>query len=281
MLGRGPNAEPRGYYRGESVAPDQTALLNFNGQAYVRYHDPNRPWAFKWCDNKQVIRFEVRPGDDQAWTGGGGHSPTNLERAEIFARRDGAFSALNHAVFGQDYWLSMNFLVEPGTVTFQDPIILQFHSEDDPGDVASNPPLHLRLRQDKLAVMTLADTDNPSTKPTAYPPESQPAGSIWTYQRYITPTAIERNVWQSIVFRAKFNPSGGELQVWFNGAEVVNGSFPMGHNDALGPYVQFGIYRYQTPETTAVRYHAVEHGPSSLFARVANPISTAGLSKAR
>jgi hypothetical protein len=273
------NNEPWGYYRGESLPIDQAAKLSFNGQEYCRYHDPSKRHSFAWCDNKQVVRFEVQPGDNQAWIGGGGHDPTSLERAEIFVRRDTPYED-QHANFDQDYWLSYNFLIEPGAVTFQDPIVLQFHSTDDVGDVASHPPLHFRLRGDRWAVMTVADPDNPNTRPTDYPPEVQNPGNVWTYQRYITPAPLARNIYHRVVVRARFNPLGGQLQVWLNGNEVVNGSYPMGHNDAIGPYVQYGIYRYASAEALAVRYHAVEFGPSSLFARVATPVPTSGLSRA-
>jgi hypothetical protein len=265
-----------GYYRSPGK-PDKESIINFDGNPYYRYHDPRKPYSFKWCDESKVIRFEVHPGDDQSWVGGGHHAPTNMERAEIFSRTDGEHRN-NHANFSKDYWLSFNFLIEPGPVTFQDPIILQFHSTDDRGDVPSNPPLQFRLRKDRLAVMTVADPEKVNKKPTDYPPEIRIPGHIWTIQRFITPKPIIRNTWYNVVVRARFNPIRGRLDTWLDGKKVTSGTIPMGHNDDVGPYLQFGIYRYKSPENLAIRYSAVEHGTNSLLKRVKHPVPTKNLS---
>lgn len=248
-----------GYYRPHGKS-DKSAFLFFNGQPYWRYHDPKKAYALRFCDDFKTIRFEVRSGDNQAWVGGGRHEPTMLERAEIFSSRDIPFEQ-NHAFFGKPYFLFFSFLIEPGVATKTDPIILQFHSTDDKYDVPSHPPLQFRLRNDHLSVLTVADSDKKSFRETDYPPESARVGHIQTVQRYLSQNPLKRNRWYNFAVRAVFHPEHGSLLVHLDGKPIVSMvDLPMGHNDEVGPYLQFGIYRYKSSETLSVRYSQVSHG---------------------
>jgi hypothetical protein len=49
-------------------------------------------------------------------------------------------------------------------------------------------------------------------------------------------------------------------------------NIPIGYNDAVGPSWKFGVYKSANAKTLAVQYRNVEHGTSSLFDRIANPL---------
>jgi hypothetical protein len=70
-------------------------------------------------------------------------------------------------------------------------------------------------------------------------------------------------VWNDFVIQARWSfTSDGYVNVWWNGKQVVRYRGPVGYNDVVGPYVQFGLYRDESPKTYVAYISQVRGGLS-------------------
>jgi len=96
-----------------------------------------------------------------------------------------------------------------------------------------------------------------------------PAGIV---TRQIEPWVAPRGTWQRIVIRATYSASGrGDLGVWLDGRELIDGPTPIGYNRQAGPKPRLGSYKF-SDFPSAVEVQNFEFGQKDLFARVNQPL---------
>ena len=204
----------------------------------------NAPWAITQT-NPQTLRFVLDPGD--YWADNDSHR-TEVADATIYAPT---------ATITTSY----QFMVEPGPTNNYWTVLGQFHSDDNSpitqGLTADYPVFAVELtgpggvgQGDHLAIWAdyaLAG----QTTPTAITPSG---GSSFGFL-YVAPTPIVRGEYYSVTIEANFqNNSNGFLEVWLNGAEIVDYHGPIGYG--AGNYWKEGIYQdpSNTTQTIAADY---------------------------
>ncbi|MFN4172339.1 MAG: heparin lyase I family protein, partial [Pseudorhodobacter sp.] len=153
---------------------------------------------------------------------------------------------------GRAFVFDFDFMVEAGATNTADWLLLaQFHQTEDTNpdgtliDAAASPPLALQLRGERLEIVGRTD---PNAATTVSPPN---------IQMYLDTNPITRGTFYNIRFEMVFDhaPGGaGLLRVFLDGVQIVDYTGPLGYNDAVGPYAQFGVYRAQAPETLAAQF---------------------------
>jgi Polysaccharide lyase/K319L-like, PKD domain/Secretion system C-terminal sorting domain len=114
-----------------------------------------------------------------------------------------------------------------------------------------------------------------------YDLHSTPSNNTATVYNYDLGTTLTGQ-WVDYVIHEKFSTgSDGLVQIWRNGAEVVNYSGPLGYDNSGYPYVKFGIYKWpwsSGPSEVSSRVAYYDDikiaGPSGSYALVAPPSST-------
>jgi hypothetical protein len=68
-------------------------------------------------------------------------------------------------------------------------------------------------------------------------------------------TPATRGAWTDFVVHAKWSYTGtsGLLEVWKNGAQVVNQTGPNIYNDQTNGYMKIGFYKWSWPSSIPVR----------------------------
>lgn len=244
--------------------PNSYMLVKTNGVFYNKSYLANSDWSLRQMYNGKVLRFEVRSGD----VGRQGDQANHNERSEVVTADFRGFQTAYRLYSGVDYWLSNAFMIEPG-----DPIIASYsicgqtHDIADPADIAMSPPFNFVLGQsvgDEVPITIQTRSDPNPISPTVPNPVVRWSGTL------------TRGVYTNFVTRIRMDPFGaGQLQFWQDGVEQINlSNIAMGYNNPEDQaYWQIGIYRHENENTLAVRYANVEQGPTTLFARVANPLS--------
>ncbi len=206
--------------------------------------DGNAPSAISET-NPQTLRFVLQPG--ATWSDNDSHR-TEVGGGTIYAPT----TTIN---------TSYQFMVEPGQTNQYWTVLGQFHSDDSSPITQSlttdYPDFAVELtgpnghgQGDYLAIW--ADYALPGqTTPTAITPTG---GASWGFD-YISPTPIVRGQNYSMQIEASFqNNAKGFLEVWINGAQVVDYHGPLGYG--AGTYWKEGIYQdpADTTQTLAVDY---------------------------
>lgn len=250
----------------EAVAPVEFAqiikpgtALMISGQPYQTML-PATPYGGTYAKNRQgLYRFEVGPGERSVEDIAAGR--TN-GRAEVFRiDRTGYTRAVP---FDTDVWSSYSMLIEDEPLERAFHILGQWHGTDDASDAAMSPLLHLNLTPTgEMQIVT-------RSYPNATTASASDGSTTIPYREQNYP----KGIWVNWVFKVRFAKTGnGFVQAWRNGVEVLNQTMPIGSNDTVGPYWQFGAY--VAPSDTnrfAVQYANVEAGTTSLAARVSDPL---------
>lgn len=115
-------------------------------------------------------------------------------------------------------------------------IIIQWHGHPDTFESDRHPPLSLDNRNDRLTVTWLYDR-------LAW----TPPGLSNRHSRHQFLGQTPKNQWVNFIFHIKWNPEGGGmLKVWQDGELKINQhSISIGFNDRIGPYLGFGIYKFE------------------------------------
>jgi hypothetical protein len=236
------------------------STFSANGLSWGVQGNAAAPYAYQNATNKASLqRFEVHQGDQAPFDSG--HP---VDRCEA--------SAATSFAYGVDVWISCAIFVERGTPVYDAGSqyvwcsLIQMHGNPQPGDanytrkLAWSPCFTLDIAGDVLNIQTRSETD------------VYPSGNPLTMTRYVD-ESFQRGVYNYYVFRMVFARTGnGLLQVWRNGASIFDQAIPLGYNDALGPYMKFGIYRGTDPAVTAVQFANLEISNASLAQRVASPL---------
>ncbi|MBM6584340.1 heparin lyase I family protein [Microvirga sp. BT689] len=182
------------------------------------------------------MRFEVRNGDSPVY----GNS--NTQRSEV--------SSKNHLAFGQTYTLSYKFMIEPGTKSTSDWVIIgQAHATEDAGEGGASPPFAIELANgEKMRIVARSSNADVTS-----------SSNIKYMNLYQDSTDLVRGQWYDMKITVKFDPAGnGMLDVWRDGKQIVDYTGAIGYKDQTGPYWKEGIYREHAPETLAVKYTALD-----------------------
>jgi hypothetical protein len=173
--------------------------------------------------DSQTLRFEIQPGD-HAWFDG-----STVDRSQI--QSDKLIPA------GIPFDIAYQFMLEPGAANTASWFVTgEMHNDDWAigRDVKTSPPFAIELTGDRLQVVA-------RYCPTGLDP-SNGAGNLKMLTLWTAPNPIQRGQYNDIKISANVsNTSSGYLQVWVNGAEVVNYHGPLGYGAAT--YWEEGLYR--------------------------------------
>lgn len=195
-------------------------------------------------------RFEVRDGDyfDNPYA-----SPATQD--QTLGKNRSEIGSLLHLQEGRTFVMEFDVMIEPGAANTADWLVLaQVHQTEDRSptgevlDAAASPPLALQLRGETMVISGRTD---PNARTTASPP---------TMELFVDTAPIQRGVWYGLRFEMVFDDAvgaDGHLRVWCNGIQIVDYNGPLGYNDLVGPYMQFGIYREAAPEHFAAQFRDV------------------------
>lgn len=264
-------------------------LLQFDQPAWVSYLNANtilhrqRYYLFAgplsdnpnclFASNREFLfRADIRDGvvDDNG-----------KQRLEM-SYRPGGFDRYQTQAWGVDTWSSHQFAIQADAVpATASTIIQQWHGPTE--EAALNPPLAYRLERGtdpatfKLVVTTYFFDD--------YPAQSETRQNLVTIDP-ISKTGLGSTdedglIWHSLVSRIRFSRTANtaQLQVWLDGVEIYsNNALSMGYVGAdasvTPAYPKFGNYRNPLTTERVVLWHSMlEVSPSSLVARVVNPLT--------
>ena len=115
-------------------------------------------------------------------------------------------------------------------------IIVQWHGHPDTFESDRQPPLALDNRNDQLTVTWLYDQ-----RAWTFP------GSSDRHSRHQPLGKTPKDQWVHFIFHIKWDPDGdGMLKVWQDGVlKIEQQPIPIGFNDRIGPYLGFGIYKFE------------------------------------
>jgi hypothetical protein len=132
---------------------------------------------------------------------------------------------------GREYWIGFsNYLADPWPFAKKGEIIFQIHKRPDPTDQRSRQPLIKTTKGGVWFIQSTFDPNHDSTSSTVQAEQFR-AGPI------------EKNRWNDWVIHVKWSyGSDGLLEIWKDGAKVVNKNGPNCSNDDLGPYIKIGVY---------------------------------------
>lgn len=158
------------------------------------------------------------------------------ERAEVMPKAYTAYPGFKNVFnLGTEYWYSFSVYLPGNWVVDKDKeIIIQFHGRPDQnlGGTWRNPPLALYVDNDRWGLRNRADA-------------RRVVGKSYQFERYWTLGNIKRGGWTDWVFRVKWSyRSDGVLQVWKNGTRVLSRTGMNTFNDAVGPYLKMGLYKF-------------------------------------
>jgi hypothetical protein len=211
--------------------------MYIGGQPYYAENannNGNAPWAITQLDS-HTLQFQLRP--DDLWVDNASH------RSEISG---GTIYAANQTID-----LSYQFEVLPG---FNDTsndlawqILGQFHADDNNAAYQAmsegSPPFAFHLtgangqgEGDYLAIQALYALPGQTSWTAATPAGDPLNGFMW-----VSATPIVRGQYYDVKVEASFqNNSSGFLEVWINGAQVVDYHGPIGYGG--GVYWKEGVY---------------------------------------
>ncbi|NEX46606.1 heparin lyase I family protein [Pseudotabrizicola algicola] len=220
--------------------------MSFLTQGTYFYKTAEQPWSAS-TQGDGTYRFEVRGNDYY-------RSPTSpaAEQDSVQGKNRSEIVTLQKLQEGRAFVFDFDFMVEQGAANTADWLLLaQLHQTEDTNpdgsirDAAASPPLALQLRGERLEIVGRTDP-NPVTG--VSPPN---------IQMFLDTNPITRGKFYNIRFEMVFDDAvGGRglLRVFLDGTQIVDYRGPLGYNDAVGPYAQFGVYRANAPEALAAQF---------------------------
>ena len=156
----------------------------------------------------------------------------DLYESEKTHRTEIRFDDPKEFKIGEEYWLGESiFLPADWGVSDTNEIVTQFHAWNSRG---LGPPFSLKVSGNDWKIQNKWDPTYESRKPS---PTLQ--AKTWN----LGPVA--RGKWTDWVFHIKLSyQADGVLEVWKNGELVVQRKGPNTYNAEYGPYLKFGIYKW-------------------------------------
>lgn len=242
--------------------------MSFLSNGTFHYRNADEAWS-EGSPAEGTYRFEVRDGDY--------YTNPDVPLAESDAaqgKNRSEITALQKLQEGRAFAFDFDFMVEPGAPNTADWLVLaQFHQTADTDadgnilDAAVGPPLALVMRGERLEIIGRTDP-NPIT--TVTPPNMS---------MFLGTDPITRGQFYNIRFEMVFDDAvGGEgmLRVFLDGVMIVDYTGPLGYNDAIGPYAQFGVYRSEADETFAAQFRDISLTSSEPAPRSTAPLGLTG-----
>lgn len=178
---------------------------------------------------KDCTGFRIRPGD---------RAPYDVALDRPFERAE--LISLRKVPFGVPVTVEFWRFVVPGPVASVATIVGQFHSSAQPGQIPMSPPVALEIGRGVERLVTRSTTEGL--------PKERPGNVVrWT-------GPLEAGRWVRWRLRIVFDPGKGRIQLWRDGKQLVDQTAPVGYNDPVGPYWQYGIYRPSAQEPIRVLY---------------------------
>ena len=190
----------------------------------------------------KALRFELRPGE--TWVNESG--PTF--RAEISTKDVARMNSVRWYRFA--LLLPRDFPIEDNRL-----VLFQWHGSDKKylGEPSRSPVLALRYSQGNLSLSL-----RHSPERIVHDPEAVPAEKLFKTSKF------PLGEWNEFVVEARWSfTDDGYVNMWWNGKQVVKYRGPVGYNDDVGPYVQFGLYRDDSPKTYVSYISEVRGGSSA------------------
>jgi hypothetical protein len=213
----------------------------------------SKPWSCQRLAN--YFRFEVRKGERLTTDG------ATVNRSEVIQWNNGTIPF----PYDTDVWLSLAMRIPSGARIPVDVnhwlTVGQFHPTFSNGDSTSLSPVWSQniLPTGYLAIYVRSATQSPVT-------ESPPANKVYSFK-------FNFDTWMNFVYRLQFSKTGGGvMDMYLNGSNVYSDTPPIGYNETIGPYFQFGIYRASDEYPAIIEYANVEVGLTDLTSRIANPL---------
>ena len=244
-------------FAAERIAPptfaEATGNKTISGQSYSQHKPTGFPLAITLASNKNDrYLFETKPG--QYWSGDTGN---DRHRAEY----SGPPLAFDTDVWWSDWFRlkSVDWDAVSGWL-----ILGQIHASPDAGDFGASPIFAYEFTRNGMTIVTRTAATGPTSNPSST-------------TRYTMP-GFQMGRWYRRVVRTKLNNAGaGELDVYFDGTQVVNlTGISNCYPDVVAPYMKFGIYSGPAmpagSKSTIAEYARVEIGTASLAARIATPL---------
>ena len=240
-----------GYYLGETttrvtLAKAGTSWLSPLDQKWERLSAGKeysiRRVAEPSLQGEDSLRFEVRAGE--SWSNRSGAS----FRSEIDTSDRPPINSVRWYRFA--LLLPRDFPIEDNRL-----VLFQWHGADKKylGEAARSPTLAFRFSE---GVFSLTMRHSPLR--IVHDPDAVPA------ERLLKSAAFPLGIWNDFVIEAKWSfTADGYVNVWWNGKQVVRYRGPVGYNDEVGPYVQFGIYRDASAKTYVSYLNQVRGGATA------------------
>jgi hypothetical protein len=112
--------------------------------------------------------------------------------------------------------------------------VAQWHTNTDPGEAAKSPHLSIHVKGDTWVVINNSDPNRITTR---FPNKS-------FRRKNWNGAQVRKGQWVDWVIYAKWSyKSDGVLQIWKDGALIVNHRGPNTYNDTKSQIFKFGIYK--------------------------------------
>lgn len=193
-------------------------------------------------NGEKSLRFELRKGD--SWTSKSGVS----YRSEIETESAPPMNSVRWYRFA--ILLPEDFPIEDNRL-----VLFQWHGSDKKslGEASRSPVLAVRYVGGTLSITMRHSAERIVHDPDAVPNE-----------KLFKTSDFQRGKWNDFVVQAKWAyTEDGFVNVWLNGRKVVSYQGPVGYNDDVGPYVQFGLYRDDSDKTYVSYISDVRGGNSA------------------
>ncbi|WP_281378886.1 heparin lyase I family protein [Azospirillum oleiclasticum] len=163
--------------------------------------------------------------------------PTKLPASHFDS---GMFAKMN-----QEYWYGMRVYLDEGwkETDKADTVLMQFHSQPDAGEAWRNPPVALQVvnknGEQHLNLIVRSDSSKITT--------GSGEGRYDSSKQYDL-GKIDGDIgkWTDLVWHVKWNHDGsGYLQLYKDGKIIADLKGANAFNDATGPYLKMGLYKYE------------------------------------
>jgi Polysaccharide lyase len=175
-------------------------------------------------------------------------SGTPTFRAEISTKDRPAIKSERWYRFS--LYLPQDFPIEDNRL-----VLAQWHGVDKKylGEPSRSPVMAFRYRRGRFTVTLRHSAERIVRDPDA----------VSSTELFRT-NALPLNEWNDFVVQARWSfEEDGRINIWWNGKQIVQYRGPVGYNDDVGPYFQFGLYRDETDKTYVSYMKQIRLGTNS------------------
>ena len=166
-------------------------------------------------------------------------------RCEIVAKQQNTRQNYMYQDIGKEYWYGLStYLPKNFTIDNQPEIIFQFHSVPDVGEPWLSPNVGMEILDNHYELGILWDSHYISSKD-----KSKLDGQLNYPFGNVT---ADMGKWTDWVVNVKWDYSkdgDGFLKIWKDGVLILDRKGPNCFNDAVGPFLRFGIYKWPWKHT--------------------------------